>query len=289
MKHALAVALVAVGVAVHAQDRITVPRGPAPGQTVRSRVTQDMTMTIEPAEPGAGAPSSGPGTAVPAIPPMTMAMRMVIAQTMTVGPLDDQRKYRATIAIEDATADMTMNGSPMPMPGGLPLARGQLFTIQYDESRNVSDVSGADAAAVDMFRKMVEGAMRQLPATPIGIGETVAVPIALPMPALPTGPLGELNGEATMTLRSVATEAGARLATFDSKFNATVGSPSNASGPMNLEIRFSGGGTMVYDLDRGIPKTTDQQGTIDGTMSMPGGAMPAMKMHGTIKSSSANQ
>src|SRR6185436_18919714 len=108
MKHRatiVAAGIVVSVVAAGAQERIVLPRGPSPDQTVRSRTTQDMSITLEPAEAGG------------AIPTMVMAMKSVIAQTMTVGPLDANRRYEAGVSIDDATVEMTMNGAPMPMPG----------------------------------------------------------------------------------------------------------------------------------------------------------------------------
>ncbi|HEV3140445.1 MAG TPA: hypothetical protein VGY57_08025, partial [Vicinamibacterales bacterium] len=98
------------------------------------------------------------------------------------------------------------------------------------------------------------------------------------------GPSGDMTGEASMTLKAITSDSSARSATFDSKFTARMASPAGAA-PVMFDIRFDGGGTMVFDLDRGVATMTDQQGTVDGSMSM-GSAMPQMKVRGTIKSSS---
>ncbi|HEV3141359.1 MAG TPA: hypothetical protein VGY57_12615, partial [Vicinamibacterales bacterium] len=193
MNSAIALVLPALVVVAQAQpERIAMPRGPAPDQTVRVRMTQDMTMTFDPGD--------APGAPMPA---MTMVMKMIIAQTMKVGPLDDRRRYQAAITIDDATAEMTLNGAAMPMPGGLPLAHGQQFTIQYDEDRAIAGITGdAPASATEMFKKMFETVGRSIPGTPMAVGDTVAVPIALPLPSMPSGPSGDMTGEASMTLKA---------------------------------------------------------------------------------------
>src|SRR5262245_56017462 len=88
-------------------ERITIPRGPMPDQTVRSRMTQGMTLTIDPSDAGA------------AMPQMTLGMKMVFAQTMKIGTPDASKHYQATMTVDQASADMTMNGAAMPMPGGM--------------------------------------------------------------------------------------------------------------------------------------------------------------------------
>src|SRR5579872_6277275 len=184
---AAATLLLAASVAA-AQDRIVLPRGPEPDQTVRTRMTQEMTVTIEPAEVPGGTAGAGPAPA--AIGMITLVMKMNLAQTLKIGAPDDQKRFEAVATIDEMSVDGTMNGAPLPAMGAAPLRAGQQFTIQYDENRAVTGISG-DAAgpAAEMIKQMLQGMTRMLPSGPIGIGETVSVPLNLPLPSLPTGPI----------------------------------------------------------------------------------------------------
>jgi len=172
-------------------ERIVLPRGPAPDQTVHARMTQELTVNVEPDQVPAG---NVPASSV--IGAMTLSMTMAIGETLKFGPLDDRKQFEGVVTVDEVAAEMTMNGLAMPMPGCMPLKIGQQFTMRYDENRVMTDTSGdLPDATKELLKKMTGGIMRSMPTTPIAVGETVAIPMELPLPSMPTGPMGDLKGE----------------------------------------------------------------------------------------------
>jgi hypothetical protein len=277
MKLTLAAVVVAVlNAGVQAQERIALPRGPAPDQTIHVRVTQDMTMNVDPG-------AAGNAT----VPPLAMGVHTAVAETLRVGALDDRKRFQSVMTIDDVTMEMTMNGAPMPMAGAPPLSRGQQFTVQYDENRAVSGITGDAGPATEVIRQLITGIAQQMPSGSIAVGETVKVPMNLPFPALPSGAATDISGEMAMTLKSISTEGGARLAHFDSTFSAKVGMQGAPGSPLNIDLRVNGAGTMTVDVDRGITRDGAQEGTIDGTLVA--GSFGALKLSGTLKQSTKSQ
>ncbi|HYM22953.1 MAG TPA: hypothetical protein VEU08_07085 [Vicinamibacterales bacterium] len=269
-----------------AQDRIVLPRGPEPDQTVRTRMTQEMTVTVEPADaPGGPGDTAAAPPASAAIGTITLAMKMTLAQTLKIGARDDRQRFEAVATIDDMSVDGTMNGMPLPAMGAAPLRAGQQFTIQYDENRAITSVTGdASGPAADMIKQVLQAASRMMPSGPIGVGDTVSVPLSLPLPSLPTGPIGGVSGDASMTLKAISSEGGSRLASFDTKFSAALAPPAQGgAAPIAFRMTVSGTGATVIDVDRGIARSAEQQGTIEGTVA--GGVLPSMKVHGTLRQS----
>jgi hypothetical protein len=273
MKYALVLAMTALAVGVQAQaDRITLPRGPVPDQTVHMRTTQEFAMDLVPGD--AGTP----------IPPLQMAVKTVMAETMVIGRRDERQRYQSTATVDEVTNEMTMNGAPMPMPASSPLKPGQQFTIQYDEAGAVVDVTGdAPGAASEMIKTLIAGVTKAMSSTTIAVGESITIPANMALPSLPTGPLGDMTGESKMTLASIAMDGPNHIAHFDIVVNASLTSSPQSTQPLKMDMQIKGSGVMEFNVERGLARSMTQTGTLDGRMS--GGVMPEMKLHGTIKMS----
>src|SRR5262252_5973983 len=85
---------------------ITVRLSPTPNQTIRTRTSQEMTMTSEQASPAPGE----------AFPPQNIRMATTVDTTVTVGPANAQGQYEAHVVCDSIVATATVNETPMPIP-----------------------------------------------------------------------------------------------------------------------------------------------------------------------------
>ena len=133
---------------------------------------------------------------------------------------------------------------------------------------------------------MMGSMLGNLPPTPIGVGETATAPLdfAVPLPLPGAGPL-KVEGETRIRLVAIDKDNQGRSARFDSTMNGTMVSkiPSpDAQGTMTLDFSVEGDGTVVIDLEKGLPRSAVSTSTISGKLGTPAGG-PGMILRGTIK------
>jgi hypothetical protein len=283
----LLVGLLASPALLAAQERITMGMTPRFGQVLSSRTTLAMVTDI--------APNMGADTPPIEFPRMKMEMTMVTAATTTIGVPDEQGRYEATVAVDEMSNTITMNGQPAPFPVPTSALSGTTITFTYDRDGKIVDAKapGMDAM-IDMVKKMILNVAGLASPVSLAIGETstVATTFSLPLPG-GTGPLS--TAEMRMTLVSITPEGADRIAhltTTTTSRVAGLSAPGPAGSDAGVTMEMSGTGTLDVNLDRGFAKSVQTEGTFDTAMALPGKpgtSMPPMRMHGTMKMSATTE
>ena len=254
-------------------ERITVRLAPMPGQVFRMRASQQVAMN---GEPDAAAASG------PAMPALAMSMTSTLEYTMTTSAANEQGRYEARIVCDSADTTMLINGQAMPVPFGQTV--GQVFTVAYDGSGTPVEITGgSEQGATATARQFLQGLFGQTKPLVLAIGETVTQPmnVALPMP----GPVDStMTIEGRFTLQSVSSAGGDRIAHLTTTSTVAFTPSAPGASPTGMTMGMSGEGTMDVNIDRGFAIASEQAMTIDGLIT-PGSAAPAMRMHGTVKTS----
>jgi hypothetical protein len=268
-------------------ERITIRMAPAPNQTIHLRTTQEMVMTTDIAAPAGSTPPPGE--------PVTVSM--VVESMSAVGPADPNGRYTAQMTIDRASATVSMNGKPMPLPNTLDDSLKPVITFSYDQDGKVLDVT-TDAMpggrGIDGVKQLMASAMQSVPPLTLSVGESVTVPTALSLPLAggATAPAG-FTAETRYTLTSVTFDGADRIAHLTTHMTNAIArepDPAPAGSPSGLNISRSGmdmtttgDGKSDVNIDRGIVLHSEQRLTIEGSMRAGAGpAPPAMAIHGTI-------
>jgi hypothetical protein len=266
-------------------EKVSLSVVPHAGQTVRYRMTQDVTMTIT-----ADADSNI------ALPPMNVNTLLAFTMSQAAGDADSEGKLPVTLTYDDFLTEVKINGSAQKLGDNdkNPLA-GKQFTATYGPDGTILDLTGpaGTEGTTAPLKQLLTQFTAQLPKTSLGVGETTTVPVRMPLPLPIPGSKGfELQGTSMMTLVSIDTNGGARIASCDSKLNATLASAADAASspganPFDLamDVTMVGGGKLQIDVDRGVMKLNESTTTVDGTISAPTreGKPGRMKVHGVTK------
>lgn len=278
-----AISCLTVTGAVAQSEKITLRMAPAPDQTVRMTMAQDMDMdlTIE----GAGGLPGLTG-------PLKMVMRNTMDITQRVGARKPDGLVDAEITYDQVKIEMTLNGQTLPTstPSGILNTK---VTVTYNGNGEIVDVKGlpdTGAMPADSFKQMMTTFYGNLPAEPVGVGETASVPInfTLPLP-IPGASAMKLAGDTKMKFVSLERDAGgnrsARLeSAMDGKMTGAFPSP-DGKNSMGLDFLLKGSGTTVMDLTKGVLRSGIASITIDGKLELGAGApvaVPPMRLHATM-------
>jgi hypothetical protein len=262
---------------------VTVRMAPAPNQTLRIRTLQETVVTVE--------PDRLSGSKLP-IPAMTINMTIAMEHTSTVGPTDAQGRYESRMVVDHTTSTMTMNGQPSPVQMPMEKIAGTAMTFVYDSDGKVVDVRTEGdllASAAVPLQDMLKSVVAAAPVMTLSVGESTTIPAHMNMALPGVGAMG-ITGETTYTLTSVSFEGSDRIAHLTMTMSGTVnhGAPTGGAGPqMAMDMQMSSEGKTDVNIDRGIVLHTEQVMNIEGTMHLDGASpsMPAMRMHGTTKTS----
>ena len=238
----------------------------------------------------------GPAAAA-ALGPMKMSSRNVTSMTQKNGPADSQGNVEAEITVDEAISDskITMNGRPMPAPAVANPVAGKTFAVIFDKLGNVVDSKGPSIPGMpeDFMPQMMKSFSGNLPTTPVGIGETAAAPLDIAIPLPLAGAQLKMDGEVLYKLLSLGKEGDDRIATIATTINGKLVGDSGIPGPngtkiqMTLEIKMTGGGTTLSNLDKGFLKSSESQSTFGGPIRMNGGPnaaqLPSMNMQARQK------
>lgn len=264
-------------------EKVSVRMAPRPDQTVQMTMTQDMDFDV--AIVGGGAAQAGDTS-------MKMLMRLTTALTQKTGPLKADGSVDAELTYDQIAAEMSMNGQQMPASEVAGLV-GKAVVVTYNANGDVVGVKGlpeASGLTDESFRQMLSSFSGSLPATALGVGETTSGPLnlALPVPLPFPGGL-MMTGETILKLVSLDRDAQGRTARFDStingKMDSAIPSPDGKS-QVKFDFTMIGDGTVIMDLDKGVPRSNVATSTFNGRMNVPAGAAPgamSMTMRGTAK------
>lgn len=263
--------------AAQSSEKITISGAPAPNQTIHFHIEQDMDMEFviarTPADPSAG------GT------PTRMGGRTLIESTLSVGAPDAQGRIVANLVYDSITANMNVNGSPMPVGDAVAPLQGQTLTATYDARGTLIDAKGPESLAASgvNFKDLLMTLAGHMPASRLGIGETAAIPLDIPFPLpMPGAQAAHLTGQGVYKLTAITRDGAARIADLDFQIDTkmTTEMPVGAGPSMTMDVRMNGGGPCQWNVERGYMKRSDQKMTFEGTFS--GGPMD-MAIHGTMR------
>jgi hypothetical protein len=265
-------------------ERVSLSVVPHAGQTVRHRMTQDVTMTITP-----DADSDIP------IPAMNVDTVLAFTMSQAAGSVDGEGRLPVVVTYDDFLTEVKINGSPQKLPDTKNPLLGKQFTALYTPDGTLVDLTGpsGDDSTTGPLRQMLMQLTAQLPKAKLAVGETTTTPLKTPFPFPIPGTSGfELVGTSTLTLVSIEKDGANRIASCDSKLQATLANaaaPSSATqaNPTGLamDLNMVGGGKVQVDVDRGVMKLTETTTTVDGTVAVPGrsGKAGRLKLHGVTK------
>jgi hypothetical protein len=264
-------------------EKISLSVVPHAGQTVRYRMTQDLTMTIT-ADADAEAP----------MPPMNVNAVTAITMSQAAGSADNDGRLPVILTYDEFLTEVKINGVATKVPDKNPLA-GKQFTAIYAQDGTVVDVTGPTGteAMVAPLKQMLTQLTAQLPKVKLAVGESATTPLVMPLPIPLPGAKGfELQGTTTMKLVSIEQEGAGRVASCDSTLKATLVNTPEAATPnptnpveVAMDIGMVGAGKLKIDIDRGVIRLNDSMTTVDGTIAAPGrdGKPGRMKLHGVTK------
>jgi hypothetical protein len=273
----IAVALTA-GSAAAQTDRVMIGGPPAPDQTLRVRMTQEMDVSLAPAGQGAADPSMK----------MTGATVMVIRQQ--IGKPEADGRIRLDLTYEEMTQKMLMNGQEMPVPAQLTAGiTGKTVALWIDSKYQVLDVKAPEGfpLAGEQLKTMMGQMMAAVPHQQMSVGETVSTPLsmALPIP-VPGSARAQLKGQTKTTLVKLSAEGDDHVATLDHTVDATLDmAPETPTGKFHMAFTLSGSGTTETMVRSGTVRSSAMTTKLDGSLEPQGGATGPgpMKLTGTIK------
>jgi len=287
----LAVVIVACGVSspgLAQSERVSLRVTPQPNQTVQVRTGSEMDMTVD-VESGAPAGLGGP---------IHVTSKNVIRVTQKSGARNDQGQITAVLTFDELSNETLLSGQPLPVGSSRRDIVGKTVTVVFDKDGGVVDATGNLGADVPeaVFKQMLTNLYADLPATPIGIGETATVPIEMAFPiAIPGAGSMKWEGDTKYTLVSIERKAAGRFATFDIATNGKVASTVPLSGGqqgLSWSVSMTGKGSAIRELDRGLMSSSELQAEISGTMKPAGDSstspLPALAMHGTFKTTTTS-
>jgi hypothetical protein len=269
-------------------EKISLSVFPHAGQTVRYRMTQDLTMTI----------TSDADSDMP-MPPMNVNAMTAITMSQAAGSADSDGRLPVILTYEEFATEVKINGNAPRLPEKNPFA-GKQFTAIYSPDGTVLDLTGpaGTEAMIAPLKQMLTQLSAQLPQVKVAVGETTTIPVKMPLPLPVPGAKGfDLQGTSTLTIVSIDKDGASRVASCESKLNATLvnaadpSSTETAANPgMNpadvaMDLGMVGSGKLQVDIDRGVMKLNESTTTVDGTISTPGrnGKAGRMKLHGVTK------
>lgn len=266
---------IATALPVVAQTTVAVGGRPAPGQSVRLNVVQDLDITMKPAEAAAGSPMG----------PMHVKARTTTVISQKVGPLDDKGAVTVEMTYDDITQDVRLNDQPAP-PEALEAAlkiKGKTLSMTVDANGDMVDVTPpADLPMPpEMLKDMLKQALGLMPKQDMAVGQTVTEPFSMAVPLPMPGDPPQLKGELKSTLTGVTGAAGSQVASLAQTVAAAVDAsvPGPGGAEIGIKLQVKGGGTTEWDVQGALVKASAMTTTISGTLTIPGAG--AMEMNGT--------
>ncbi len=267
-KIALRLTLFASMIAFAQTEKITLKIFPEPNQTVRIRIVHDaeFDMNFE-GEPSSEAALSGP---------MKMTRATVFGMTLKIGAPDKEGNTVSELTYDEAISEATMNGQPTQTDDKLDNLIGKQVTLTVNKQGEIVGVKIPPdlGLAEEAFKQVLKSLYGSLPRAPIGVGEVAMVPLdfTLPLPAPDAGPL-KFNGQTRLKLLSIEKDATGRIAKFDQTADGQIVTDLEIPSPnrkikMSLDLKLSGAGGMVMNVDKGVMKSNDLKATFSGKIKM---------------------
>ena len=269
---------IAAPLAATAQSRVMIGGRPAPGQTVRLRMTQEMDFEFKPVgEPAPGMPKDG----------IRSKGKSTLILKQDVGEADAEGRLRLVLTYEDVSQDLKVNDVAVPIQEQANDAiRGKVVTMVIASNNEVLEVKAPDGFPIppDQLKQFLGPLAASVPHQEMSIGETVSLPfsMALPMPT-PGGAPPLLIGQTKTTLTALTPENDDQIATLDQTFDVVLDSTNqtSAGNRVRMDVKISGSGTTNTFVKGGLVKSTTMKATLSGRFEPPNGTT-ALKLTGTM-------
>ena len=269
-------------------EKVTIGVTPKPGQIIHYVATQEINVDLVP-----DSAKDAAGNAVPSlVPPMKIVSKTMLTYTMVTNAANEQGRITSQVTYDQATAEMSINGTPFPSPATLGALVGKTYTIVFGADGSVIDVTAPDAKDETLapVKAFIAEMSKYYPTASLAVGESTTRPLtlALPIPIPGAGPMN-LDGQMKMTLVSLAADGTDRIANCDQSFDAATKRPeATAASPAPvppLDISMRGTAKLQLNLDRGVVKNSQIDTTVDGAFPAPVGGpdAPKLKLRGVMK------
>ena len=207
--------------------------------------------------------------------------KALLAFKQTNRGADDKNRMEAQLTIERIESEEMAGGKTSANAAQLAALAGQTVSAFFDRDGKLVDVEVPKEAnqASALIRQLVASsfsALNFLPAEPMTVGQTLTVPVSIPL-RLPTNTSsGSYETKTATTLRGVDSAAGHRIAHLDQR--------TESSGAAD-QPKVAGTGTIDVNVDRGYIAASTIEWNVTGTYpaaNQPAGAR-AGEMTATIK------
>ena len=276
----LATFVVLIG-AAGAQPRVMIGATPAPGQTVRLRMTQEMDFVIKPIGDAVlpGMPKDG----------IHSKGKSTLLLKQQVGAVDADGRLRLDLTYEDLSQDLKVNDAAVPVQQGeLDKVRGKVVTMWMGKDLQVLDVSAPEGFPIpaDQLKQFLGPLVASLPHQEMSVGEAVTLPFSMalpiPTPAGSAAPL--LTGQTKTTLMRVTPEGDDQVATLQQSLDVSYDSANETSAGrrVRMNMKIAGSGTTDTYVRGGMVKSNVMSATMNGQFLPEGGSAAGMKLSGTM-------
>ena len=236
----------AVFIEADAQSRVVVSVSPKAGQVVHGTTTATAEVFLV----GATTPHKSSTAS--------------LTYTQTNSKVDDRGRTEAAIAIEQLETEETTNGIAQAFRADHTVLGRTVIAVLDGTGRLVETrVPPELKSASNALRQTIVAAytsLNFLPASPLAIGETANVPLKVPV-TVPGGARTPLEVRALVTLRSVETRAGSRVARIEEQVESAT---------VSGQWKVSGGGVIEMNLDHGFVSASTIELTMTGDLQTPG-------------------
>lgn len=307
-----------VGLALTAQAApaaptpITFDTTPRAGQHQRQKVDMQATVVMR-AEAGPDATDAQRAQIAQGAERMAqmgpMKMSMQMQQTMQVGQPDADGWLPLTVGTHSKTGQVTVGGKTVPLPQPQPPNSDLSFTARFnptDFNFEIQKVEGSPAMSAMLASQgsaMVKEALQLSQALrnrPMAVGDSVDVPLNMPLPVPLPGGAGQMDGQVHYTLARVERGVAYFDLTMDMKMDINAPAPQPAtpasdaasaageaaSAPaaaapgqvMRIAINGRGTGTSSLRLADRLPLNSQMAMDMQMTMNMPDNGLMHMDM-----------
>jgi hypothetical protein len=277
---AMAAAFAVPFAAIGQSARVMIGASPAPGQTARLRMTQEMDFELKPiGDQPPGIPKEG----------IRSKGKSMLLLKQEVGALDANGRLRLDLTYEDVSQELRVNDAPLPIPqDSYDTLRGRTVTMWIGKDNEVLDVTAPENFPIpqDQLKQFLGPLVASVPHQEMSVGETVTLPfsMALPIPVPAGGAPPMLVGQTKTTLTRLTAEAGDQVATLDQTMTVAFDSSGETTMGRNvrMDMKIVASGTTDTFVRGGLVKSNAMNGTISGQFAPGGKSGSSMKLTGTL-------
>jgi hypothetical protein len=261
-----------------AQEKFAIGGTPSPGQTVRLRLTQEMEADIK-----------AEGTPPPGMPPggVHTKSKSGLVVRLDLAALEADGRLRMDLVYEEGSQEVEVNGNAMPIASSAQdILKGKTVTMWVRGNQIVEVKVPPDfPVPADLLKQFMGPLVASIPQREMTVGQTVDVPLSLPLPVPGgTGPTPVLSGTTKTTLTKITPEGSDFVATLDQVIDAKLDPPSDPGGTrMRTTMTIAATGTTETFVKAGLVKASSMDAKLSGKFEPPAANSPTIIIDGTMK------